>query len=103
VIRIVIAAILAGSTAAHAACLPSAAAVRAEHPGAYPMWTEHMEGHQGERCWFAGHDSARPEPARAVPLPRPREGHREITEGDSLRLLEWYDAQFPSFDERWPK
>jgi hypothetical protein len=35
-------------------CLPSAAAVRQAHPGAWPLWTLRAPGHSGTRCWFAG-------------------------------------------------
>ena len=33
-------------------CLPSAASVRQEHPGAWPSWTTRMPGHTGARCWY---------------------------------------------------
>ena len=42
-------------------CLPSASAVRLEHPGGWPFWTLRAPGHQGVRCWYvatrtAAHD-----------------------------------------------
>jgi len=33
-------------------CLPSAASVRQEHPGAWPSWTTRMAGHSGAKCWY---------------------------------------------------
>jgi hypothetical protein len=38
-------------------CLPSAAAVREHHQGAWPSWTLKAPGHEGTMCWYA---SARP-------------------------------------------
>jgi len=35
-------------------CLPSASAVRQDHPGAWPSWTLRALGHEGTRCWYAG-------------------------------------------------
>ncbi len=76
------------SQCVRAACLPSPAAVRAVHPGAWPMWSGRLPGHRGERCWFArgetrgshvesrgGRAGRKFTDARAdgaVPLPRPR-------------------------------
>jgi hypothetical protein len=34
-------------------CLPSASAVRENHPGAWPSWTLRAPGHEGSRCWYA--------------------------------------------------
>jgi hypothetical protein len=34
-------------------CLPSASAVRQNHPGAWPSWTLRAPGHEGTRCWYA--------------------------------------------------
>jgi hypothetical protein len=34
-------------------CLPSASAVRENHPGAWPSWTLRAPGHEGTRCWYA--------------------------------------------------
>jgi hypothetical protein len=33
-------------------CLPSASAVRQEHPGAWPSWTLRGPGHEGDKCWY---------------------------------------------------
>jgi hypothetical protein len=38
-------------------CLPSAAAVREHHQGAWASWTFRATGHEGTMCWYA---SARP-------------------------------------------
>jgi hypothetical protein len=35
-------------------CLPSASAVRQDHPGAWPSWTLRALGHEGAKCWYAG-------------------------------------------------
>jgi hypothetical protein len=35
-------------------CLPSASAVRQDHPGAWPSWTLRAVGHEGTKCWYAG-------------------------------------------------
>jgi hypothetical protein len=35
-------------------CLPSASAVRQDHPGAWPSWTLRAPGHEGTKCWYAG-------------------------------------------------
>jgi hypothetical protein len=32
-------------------CLPSASAVRQDHPGAWPSWTLRALGHEGSKCW----------------------------------------------------
>jgi hypothetical protein len=34
-------------------CLPSASAVRENHPEAWPSWTLRAPGHEGTRCWYA--------------------------------------------------
>lgn len=34
-------------------CLPSASAVRQNHPGAWPSWTLRAPGHENTRCWYA--------------------------------------------------
>jgi hypothetical protein len=34
-------------------CLPSASAVRHEHPAAWPSWTLRARGHEGVKCWYA--------------------------------------------------
>jgi hypothetical protein len=34
-------------------CLPSASAVRENHPGAWPSWTLRAPGHENTRCWYA--------------------------------------------------
>jgi len=33
-------------------CLPSASAVRENHPGAWPSWTLRAPGHENTRCWY---------------------------------------------------
>jgi hypothetical protein len=38
---------------AQAECLPTAQAVRSAHPGAYPLWSNRVRGHKGDRCWYA--------------------------------------------------
>jgi len=35
-------------------CLPSASAVRQNHPGAWPSWTLRAPGHENTICWYAG-------------------------------------------------
>jgi hypothetical protein len=35
-------------------CLPSASAVRQDHPAAWPSWTLRALGHEGTKCWYAG-------------------------------------------------
>jgi len=34
-------------------CLPSASAVRENHPRAWPSWTLRAPGHENTRCWYA--------------------------------------------------
>jgi len=34
-------------------CLPSASAVRQNHPGAWPSWTLRAPGHENTICWYA--------------------------------------------------
>jgi hypothetical protein len=48
-------------------CLPSASAVRQDHPGAWPSWTLHALGHQGTKCWYAGNTTRRTKPEGARP------------------------------------
>jgi hypothetical protein len=46
-------ALLVYSGNAHAFdCLPSATAVRQQHPKAWPSWTLRAPGHEGTRCWY---------------------------------------------------
>jgi hypothetical protein len=50
-------------------CLPSASAVRQNHPGAWPSFTLRAPGHEGTRCWYAAtrdtaHNSRRETPRR---------------------------------------
>ena len=40
-------------------CLPSAASVRQQHPGAWPSWTIRMPGHTGAKCWYPATREAR--------------------------------------------
>jgi hypothetical protein len=40
-------------------CLPSAASVRQQHPGAWPSWTIRMPGHTGAKCWYSATREAR--------------------------------------------
>jgi len=47
------AALCASFVGVHASpCLPSAPAVRQEHPGAWPSWTLRVPGHEGTKCWY---------------------------------------------------
>jgi hypothetical protein len=51
-------------------CLPSASAVRQDHPGAWPAWTLRVLGHEGTKCWHptshaAARNSASGRPARS--------------------------------------
>src|SRR5271169_1550374 len=53
--------VLFASFAGASSCLPSASAVRQEHPGSWPSWTLRAPGHEGTKCWYpatsaAGHD-----------------------------------------------
>lgn len=53
-------------------CLPSAAAVRAEHGvKAWSGWSDHISGHDGERCYFL---SKRKEVMRSEQPPRVNRG-----------------------------
>jgi hypothetical protein len=52
---------LFASFAGASSCLPSASAVRQEHPGSWPSWTLRAPGHEGAKCWYpttrgAAHD-----------------------------------------------
>jgi len=44
--------ILFASFAGASSCLPSASAVREEHPGSWPSWTLRAPGHEGTKCWY---------------------------------------------------
>jgi hypothetical protein len=44
--------VLFSSSAGASPCLPSASAVRQEHPGSWPSWTLRAQGHEGVKCWF---------------------------------------------------
>jgi hypothetical protein len=57
---------LAGSMQA-STCLPSASAVRQDHPGAWPSWTLRALGHEGAKCWHPtnARNSASGRPARS--------------------------------------
>ena len=85
-VPLIVIAFIAVASTAHAECLSSAHAVRAAHPGSYPMWRLQLPGHEGTKCWDAGCKSkvmdsnASRDAAHeittvsttAVPLPRPR-------------------------------
>jgi hypothetical protein len=94
-----------------AECLHSAAAVRAEHPGAWSSWSQRVPGHAGEKCYFASerkvvHASlvraskhtpsytAAPAPSASVGVPFPREAPVLLTKEQELERL------IP-FNERW--
>jgi hypothetical protein len=44
--------VLFASFAGASSCLPSASAVREEHPGSWPSWTLRAPGHEGTKCWY---------------------------------------------------
>jgi len=85
-VPLIVIAFIAAASTAHAECLSSAHAVRAAHPGSYPMWRLQLPGHEGTKCWYAGSKSkvtdadASRDAAHeittvsttAFPLPRPR-------------------------------
>jgi hypothetical protein len=85
-VPLIVIAFIAVASTAHAEFLSSAHAVRAAHPGSYPMWRLQLPGHEGTKCWYAGSKSkvtdadASRDAAHeittvsttAFPLPRPR-------------------------------
>ena len=46
------------SFAGASSCLPSASAVRQEHPGSWPSWTLRAPGHEGTKCWYPATSAA---------------------------------------------
>jgi hypothetical protein len=70
-------------------CLPSASAVRQEHPGSWPSWTLRAPGHEGTKCWYpatnaAGHDhqietTQQTSPASAVRINPPTMRDRALS------------------------
>jgi hypothetical protein len=44
--------VLFASFAGASSCLPSASAVRQEHPGSWPSWTLRAPGYEGTKCWY---------------------------------------------------
>jgi hypothetical protein len=81
-------------------CLPSAAAVRQNYPGAWPAWTLRAPGHENTRCWYAATPTTKPtgttvegraEPeVRTAPLPAPSDKptERDIQAGPPQTLPE---------------
>jgi hypothetical protein len=68
---------LFASFAGASSCLPSASAVREEHPGSWPSWTLRAPGHEGTKCWYpttrtAAHDHRDEAVPRAKPVETPR-------------------------------
>jgi hypothetical protein len=63
-----------------AECYHSAPAVRADHPGAWPSWSQRLSGHAGQKCWFPterqvvpdGKKSVKPNMVSTHDTPRPR-------------------------------
>lgn len=54
-------------------CLPSAAAVRVEHGvKAWSGWSDHISGHDGERCYFLSKRKEVMQNARAAQKGRPK-------------------------------
>jgi len=45
--------LLSAASGPDSSCLPSASAVRQNHPGGWPSWTLRAPGHEGTRCWYA--------------------------------------------------
>jgi hypothetical protein len=69
--------LLFASFAGASSCLPSASAVREEHPGSWPSWTLRAPGHEGNKCWYptsrtAAHDHRNEAVPRAKPVETPR-------------------------------
>jgi hypothetical protein len=69
---------LCASFADASSCLPSAAAVREENPGAWPSWTLRAPGHEGTKCWYAttraaAHDRSNATAVREAPTTTARE------------------------------
>ena len=69
---------LCASFADASSCLPSAAAVREENPGAWPSWTLRAPGHEGTKCWYAttraaAHDRSSATALREAPTTTGRE------------------------------
>jgi hypothetical protein len=69
---------LCASFADASSCLPSAAAVREENPGAWPSWTMRAPGHEGTKCWYAttrgtARDHSNATALREAPTPTARE------------------------------
>ena len=53
--------VLFASCAGASSCLPSASAVRQEHPGSWPSWTLRAPGHEGAKCWFPASNAVAPD------------------------------------------
>jgi hypothetical protein len=66
----------AASARHDASCLPSASAVRQNHPGGWPSWTLRAPGHEGTQCWYA---AARP---------RESDHRKETTPGNEMGTTE---------------
>jgi hypothetical protein len=69
--------VLFASFAGASSCLPSASAVREEHPGSWPSWTLRAPGHEGTKCWYpttrkGAHDHHDEEVRQAGPAETPR-------------------------------
>jgi hypothetical protein len=99
-------------------CFADAEGVRRHSPESWPSWTKRMEGHKGEKCWFAGKKGTPKYEGRteappirdiavwngggndiaigarnarkdlAIPLPRPRVAHASIQESAPVPLSE---------------
>jgi hypothetical protein len=52
-------------------CLPSADAVRQQHPDAWPSWTLRAPGHEGTKCWYAATRSTTHQLPKRIAEPGP--------------------------------
>jgi hypothetical protein len=74
-----VALLIFASLAEASSCLPSASAVRQEHPGSWPSWTLRAPGHEGVKCWFPA--------SSAVALDHQSESARQISPAETHAVV----------------
>jgi hypothetical protein len=89
-------------------CLPSASAVRQNHPGAWPAWTLRAPGHENTKCWYAATGPSDTKPTegdmQAGPPQMLRERGRQpsAASGDDSTCLPSAEAVRQSHPGAWP-
>jgi hypothetical protein len=87
---LILTALIAMTSTAHAECLSSAGAVWNTHPGSHATWRLRLPGHEGTKCWFArGRKIVQaPRVRQVVDSQRARDAERRTDGNESPARLE---------------